>query len=46
MNKTVCCSLNYRNVEKKTFFPDKPDKEENQTQSSVTEHTSDRSGKY
>jgi hypothetical protein len=33
-------------LEIKHFFTDKPDKEDNQNQSSATEHTSGRTGKY
>jgi hypothetical protein len=33
-------------LEMKNFFTDKPDKEDNQNQSSATEHTSDRTSKF
>jgi hypothetical protein len=44
IKNTLYCSLQM--LEIKDFFTDKPNKEDNQNQSSATEHTSDRTSKY
>jgi len=46
MESKIHYTVAYKCWKLKTFFTDKPDKEDNQNQSSATEHTSDRTGKY